>query len=215
MIAKRTGEAKPYDLRRGIKDFDALGDLPIRLREVWAMIEGCEVDLARAFWQRYRLSVELTEKISDEKVEELARRVAPYIRNQYSALESYEWVDQANDFVDRAMQAGITLSTLLTGLAGKTELARAKLFAERKFENAEMHRFQGALSDLLVLETDIYVHRCLENIRVENAVVQTRQASEFNKKVLGVVERCTSESHTLPIDSRENVMNCRLRASRR
>ena len=34
-----------------------------------------------------------------------ARRVAPYIRNQYSALESYEWVDQANDFVDRAMQA--------------------------------------------------------------------------------------------------------------
>jgi methyl-accepting chemotaxis protein len=209
MIAKRTGEAKPYDLRRGIKDFDALGDLPIRLREVWAIIEGCEVDVARAFWQRYRLSVELSEKISDEKVEDLARRVAPYIHNQYSALESYEWVDQANDFVDRAMEAGISLSTLLTGLAGKTEFARATLFAEGKLDIAEMQRFQGAISDLLMLETDIYVHRCLENIRVESATVQTRQASEFNKKVLGVVERCTSESDQLRLQASQTSTSAR------
>jgi len=196
MTANRSGDAIPYDLARGLREFDTTADLPARAVEVWGIIGESELEVARAFWHRYRSTVEIKEPINDAKVEELSRRVLPYYRGQFLHLDQPEWIAQANIYVDKAMDADITLSTLLGGIAGKTEAARQLLF-DASIAPEEMMRHQRTLSELQMLETDIFVHHSLEKIRVLSSAIHSRQANEFNQKVLGVVERCTSESEQL------------------
>ena len=200
MTANRGGDIKPYDLARGVRDFDLTGDLAGRAAELWAMVSHAELDIARAFWRQYRVSVEVTSPIDDDKVESLAKRVLPYLRSMFGAIDQVEWLTRANEYVDDAIDKGISLSTLLSGNAARTEATRNALMASGR-PIAEMMPFQRALSEILMLETDIYVHRSLERTRVDSGATQARQASEFNQKVVGVVQRCTTESEELRLQA--------------
>ncbi|MDP9086786.1 MAG: methyl-accepting chemotaxis protein [Pseudomonadota bacterium] len=196
-MAIRTGDARPYDLARGLREFDTTGDLPQRAAEVWTLIEHDEIELARAFWRRYRSTVEIKQPIGDSKLEELSQRILPYVRSQFTGVDRQGWLTLASNYVDKSMEGEVTLSTMLCGIAGKTEAARTLLLSVRSIAPDKMFEFQRTLNELQMLETDVYVHHCLEKIRVESGTLHARQATEFNHKVLGVVERCTSESDQL------------------
>jgi len=196
-MAIRTGDARPYDLARGLREFDTTGDLPQRAAELWGLIEADAIEMCRAFWRRYRSTVEIKIPISDSKLEELSQRILPFVRSQFAEAERPGWVIEASSHVDKAMDGEVTLSTMLCGIAGKTEAARMLLYAGRTIEPRKMADFQRTLSELQMLETDVYVHHSLEKIRVESGALHARQATEFNHKVLGVVERCTTESDQL------------------
>jgi methyl-accepting chemotaxis protein len=196
-MAIRTGDARPYDLARGLREFDTTGDLPQRAAELWALIAHDELELARAFWRRYRSTVEIKEPIGDAKLEELSQRIVPYIRSQFAEVDRQSWITLASSYVEKAMDGDVTLSTLLCGIAGKTQAARTLLAKAGGITPDTMFDFERTLSELQMLETDVFVHHSLEKIRVESSAVHSRQATEFNHKVLGVVERCTSESDQL------------------
>ena len=201
------GEIKPYDLARGLRDFDLTGDLPQRAAEVWDLIGDRAADFTRAFWIRYRASAGLERKIDDAKLEALAQRTVQRTRDLHMHLTDSGWVEETRFHVENAVEAGIGLSTLLAGLSAKTEVQREAIMPLLK--GPEIRRLQSALSDLLMLETDVYVYYSLELARHQSGAIQARQANEFNQKVLGVVQRCTTESDQLRRQATETSTSAR------
>ena len=208
MNATRGIEMQRYDLARGIRTFDLTGGLPQRLAETWAMISHAEVEIARAFWLQYRVAPELKSPIDDATVERLAQRSVEFLRLQATSLENEEWLHQTIVHVDRASEEGISLSTMLASLTARIEAARQALIASGS-EPAKLRPYQRALSEAMMLETDICVHRSLERTRVASSEVQARQANEFNQKVVNVVQRCTSESEELRLQASQTSLSAR------
>ena len=107
--------AGDYDLARGIAMYDADGDLPERSRQLWSAIAAHEMQIAREFWRRYARSPELTVPIADAKIDELAGKIVPYVREKFGQLEQPAWTARARSYVERALESGLSLSTRATG----------------------------------------------------------------------------------------------------
>jgi methyl-accepting chemotaxis protein len=185
-----------YDLARGIRFYDMGGDLPARAADLWATIGDAEMEMARAFWRRYRQSEEVTAEISDGKVDEYAAKIVPYLRQKYLHLTKNDWVAMARGYVERALGAEITLSTLLSGVAAETEAAFDAIRAVVP-EGDERVRLARTLSEVEKVGIDVFVHHAINITRGESGIRQAEQAGEFNRKVMSVVARCTSESDQL------------------
>ncbi len=196
MTSARGNSAGTYDLARGLRLYEGDGPLPERAAELWQHIGSAEMDMARAFWNRYRQSEEVAEPISDSKVEELAAKILPFLRDKYLAIASPEWIDKSRTYVERALGNNVSLSTLLAGIAAETECAFAALRAAVP-EGPEMIRFCRTLSDVEMVEIDVFVHHAMTVTRADVDSRQAQLASSFNQKVMGVVQRCTSESEQL------------------
>ncbi|MEO6436576.1 MAG: methyl-accepting chemotaxis protein [Tepidisphaeraceae bacterium] len=207
-MAIRTGDVVPYDLTRGLRAFDATGDLVARGTKLWAMISDDALAMARAFWERYRECGRLTAKIDDAKLEELAKGVLPYLSCKFMGLNSPEWTYHAAEYVRQAMEAEVTLSTLLAGLAGGTRSGFEILVRQNRDIDTLIDSMR-TLGELQMLETDAFVHYSLERTRIQSGAVHARQAKDFNTKVVGVVERCTSESDQLRLQASQTSLSAR------
>ena len=195
-MAGRQGKDHGYDLARGLGLYDTQGALPHRAAVLWQKIGRAELEIAREFWSRYRQSPEITVKLTDQQVEEFARRIVPYLRAKFTDLGSSAWVDTARTFVERAVGSGISLSTLLSGLASATENAFQAIRATIS-DPDEIVTACRTLSEVEALEIDVFVHHAIDITRSEVDSRQAGQANEFNRKVMGVVTRCTAESDQL------------------
>ena len=185
-----------YDLARGLRLYEGDGPLPERAAELWRHIAPAEMEIARDFWRRYRQSEEVTDSVSDEKVEELAKRIVPYLRDKFERIASPQWVATAHAYVEKALAARVSLSTLLAGVAAETDTAFGALRAAVP-EGPELVRLCRTLSDVEMMEIDVFVHHAMEITRADVDARQAKHADSFNQKVLGVVQRCTSESEQL------------------
>jgi methyl-accepting chemotaxis protein len=185
-----------YDLARSLKLYDTGGDLPERARELWKLIGDDAIVLAREFWRRYARSPEVKDTISDTKIEQLSKRIIPYINDKFDRLDQPEWPRQAHEFVAKALETGLSLSTLLAGLNAETEAAYAALRANVSDER-EAVRLARALSEIQAIEIDCFIHHGIVVTRKESEQIQQRHAGEFNGRVMGVVNDCTTESEQL------------------
>jgi methyl-accepting chemotaxis protein len=196
MASVRGNSESTYDLARGLRLYEGEGPLADRAAELWGHLAAAELDLARAFWKRYRQSDEVKGSISDQKVEELSNRILPYLRDKFMAIASPQWVGTARTYVEKALAANVGLSTMLAGVAAETEAAFAALRAAHP-EGEDLLRLCRTLSDVEMMEIDVFVHHAMEITRAEVDARQASHANSFNQKVLGVVQRCTAESEQL------------------
>ncbi len=196
MASVRGNSGGTYDLARGLRLYEGDGPLAERAAELWRHIAPAELDLARDFWRRYRQSEEVTDSISDEKVEELAKRILPYLRDKFERIASPQWVETARNYVEKALANRVSLSTLLAGVSAETETAFTALRAAVA-DGPDLVRLCRTLSDVEMVEIDVFVHHAMQITRTEVDARQAQQADNFNQKVLGVVQRCTAESEQL------------------
>ena len=185
-----------YDLARSLRLYDTNGDLPRLSRELWAIIGENGMDLARQFWRRYASSPEVTDPFDDAKIEELSKWILPYIASKFQQLEKAEWTHQAQEYVARALGAGLSLSTQLAGLNAETEAAYAAL-RSKVSDETELVRYARALSEIQAIEVDCFIHHGINYTRKDSEQVQRRQAGAFNTRVMSVVNDCTRESDQL------------------
>ena len=185
-----------YDLARSLHLYDTAGDLPSRSRELWQLIGGDAIVLAREFWRRYAKSPEVTDRFNDAKIEQLAGKIVPFIGSKFERVDQPQWTRQAHDYVARALDSGLTLSTLLAGLNAETEAAYG-LLRSKLTDEQELVRLARTLSEIQAIEIDCFIHHAITITRREGEQVQQRQASNFNGRVMGVVNDCSRESEEL------------------
>ncbi|WP_343343979.1 methyl-accepting chemotaxis protein [Sphingomicrobium sp. XHP0239] len=195
-IMKHDDFTERYDLKRSLALYDPEGDLPVRARLLFDAIEGVEAEMAREFWRRYFLSPEVAEQANEAKIQKLAERIVPFIRQKFTAITDDGWTDQAREYVDNALQNGVSLSTLLAGLFCEVEAAY-RAVREAAVSEEQTVMFARTLSEMQAIETDCFVHYAMALTRKQADLVQSRQAGEFNDQVMGVVQRCTAESSML------------------
>ncbi|HVM38015.1 MAG TPA: chemotaxis protein, partial [Sphingomicrobium sp.] len=191
----RSKQAGGYDLARGLRFYDRGGELAARAAGLWPHIENVAMDVNRGFWTVYRSCRELTSPITDGQVEDHARKALPYTRSKFLHLDSYDWVDSARAYVIGANEAGVSLTSLLAAMAAGTEAAVDALY---QVEDQVLRRELGrTLREVAALETDVWVHHCVNIAREASEKSQSEHASDFNRKVMGVVGRCSSDSDHL------------------
>jgi len=195
-MSGRRNKAHDYDLARGVRFYDGSGDLPQRAAALWQQIGHAERDIGREFWRRYRKSEDLKTQIGDQQLEELVSRILPYLRDKFLRLGDQGWVATARGYVEKALGANLSLSTLLAGLNAETEAAYAAIRATLADE-AELVAACRTLSEVEALEIDVFVHHAISITRSEVDAKQMQQAEEFNRKVMGVVTKCVSENEQL------------------
>ena len=194
-----TGQGKVsinYDLQRGLRFYDPTGDLPSRAAELWRRSGHAELEIARAFWERYRRSDELTRPITDAKLAQLAAEIVPYLRDKYGRVEHPAWVQQAGSYVEAAITANVSLSTLLSGLISETDAALDVIRVSYP-DPAEMIAAFRTLREVEAVEKDVFIQHAVALARSATDSRQADQAGEFNRKVMSVVTRCVGENDQL------------------
>ncbi len=185
-----------YDLGRGLALYDVAGDLPERARELWSFLAEDSIELAREFWRRYAQSPEVRDRFDEPRIDDLAAKFLPYVTMKFERVDDPAWTVQGREYVERALTGGLTLSTLLAGLAAETEAAFAILRRGVAGEQ-DIVRFARTLSEVQAVEVDCFIHHAIAITREESSKAQSRSAGDFNSKVLGVVRNCTLENEEL------------------
>ena len=185
-----------YDLARSLHLYDTNGDLPGRSRELWKLIKDEGKELAREFWRRYGISPEVREQFDEQRIDQLAEKILPFIQAKFERLDNPKWTHEAQGYVAKALGAGLTLSTLLAGINAETEAAYAAMRRLVDDEESQI-RFARTLSEVQAIEIDCFIHHGITITRRESEQAQSDQAGSFNSKVMGVVQDCTRESDEL------------------
>ena len=136
--------------------FDTDGRLEESCREIWALIEPEKRAIARAYWERYAQSDEVTRAISPEKMEELTDRIVPHIEAKHGALSDPEWVEMTRGYVEAATKANISLTTLYSGITACGQAVQDALERAIPDDPEKLARLSHAVIALTALEIDVF-----------------------------------------------------------
>ncbi len=188
-----------YDLARSLRLYDTGGDLPERARELWQLdFRRRQGNGARILAPLRQIARSSATSSTHRKIDQLAdTHRALHHRQVRAGSIIREWTQQAQRHVDKALGAGLTLSTLLVGINAETEAAYAAIrrqVCERRQTGSALpapcpksRRSRSTASSI----TRITI------TRKESEQAQSRQAGSFNSRVMGVVQDCTRESDEL------------------
>jgi methyl-accepting chemotaxis protein len=194
--------------QRRLRAFDPAGDLPERAAALWNLVQGEERAIARKFWERYREHSDGRAQFDDAKLEQLAERIVPYLRDKFLRLTKPKWVDTAKRYVEDAMGANVSLTTLLAGLSGEAE---ALIAATRGLMDDSADRAAAArtIHELSMVEIDVFVAHAIQFQQQQHDGERQHKAEEFNRRVVASVARASSDSDMLRSQSSQTAAAAR------
>src|SRR3954466_967129 len=180
-------------LERRLASFDKDGSLEADCREIWSLIEPAKTEIARQFWVEYARAPGIPFELDDAKIDELTKRIIPYVEAKYSNVRDPAWVEMAGKYVAAAAAANVPLTTLYAGIAPAANLGQE--VAGRKIEDFDHQmRLAKAFTRATLLEVDIYgAHFERLRARAEQER-RSSQGSDFNQEILSVVELASNGS---------------------
>lgn len=182
--------------QRRLRAFDPAGDLPARAAALWSAVQGHERSIARKFWECYREHSGGTQNFDDTKLEQLAERIIPYLRDKFLRLTETGWVVTAKGYVENAMAADVSLTTLLAGLSGESEGLVAAM-RETFADSAERAAASRTIHELSMVEIDVFVSHAIQYQQQSHDRERQAKAEEFNRRVVASVARASSDSDML------------------
>jgi methyl-accepting chemotaxis protein len=196
-MAGETGQLDEIALHDRIALFDADGNLEANCREIWGLIEPHKKDIARAYWEQYARSPEISRPIGPDKIDELAGRILPHLEGKYSNLTNPAWAHRVHDYVQAAARARVSASTLYSGVAACAHKIQSLIDAAVTDDSERHHRLSKALLWLTTLEVDIfsaYYDKLRDAAERER---RSAQGAEFNKEIVSVVDVTATGSRKL------------------
>jgi methyl-accepting chemotaxis protein len=185
------------DLQRRIKLFDTSGHLEEDCSEIWSLVEPAKRDIARAYWERYAQSDEISRPIGPEKMEELIDRIIPHIEAKHGALADPAWVDMTRGYVERATESNISLTTLYSGITACGQAVVDALGQAIVDDPGRLARLSRSAIALTTLEIDVFsAHYDILRTRAERER-RSAQGAEFTKEIVSVVDRTASSSRQM------------------
>ncbi|GAA4034040.1 hypothetical protein GCM10022281_12650 [Sphingomonas rosea] len=181
---------------RRLKAFDPAGDLPARAAALWSAVASHERDVARKFWERYREHSDGRGHFSDAKLDHLADRIIPYLRDKFLRLTETGWVNTARKYVEDAMAADVSLTTLMAGLSGEAEALTTAMRATFN-DSAERAAAAQTIHEMNMVEIDVFVAHAIHYQQTNHDKERHAKAEEFNRRVVASVARASSDSDML------------------
>ena len=182
--------------QRRLKTFDPAGDLAGRAASLWRAIEAHEQQIARAFWDRYREHSDGRQRFDDTKMEQLVERILPYLREKFLRVGELKWIGTARSYVEDAMAANVSLTTLLAGLSGEAEALVAAM-RETYSDPADRAEASRTIHQMNMVEIDVFVAHAIHWQHEAHDRERNGRAEEFNRRVVASVARASSDSDML------------------
>ena len=180
-------------LRDQIASFDTDGNLVRDAAEISALISDRVVEIGRAFWIQYNRSSEVSRKISDDKLDSLAERIASGIKVRMTP----GWIGQVRQQVARASAANVSLSTFTVGSWGIAAATHDILRDKLKDDPERLIRLSKSVTQIAFLETDI-IGSLFEALRKQREIEhRSERSNAFNSEMVGAVEGTAADSRRL------------------
>jgi methyl-accepting chemotaxis protein len=192
-----TGRLDEIELQDRIALFDADGQLDRHCRDIWAIIEADKRLVARAYWDQYVRSPEVTDPIPAEKMDELTTRILPHIEGKYADLKNPAWAHRVRNYVEAAAKAQVSPSTLYSGVAACAQKIQQLIDAALADQPERRTVLSQALVWLTALEVDIfsaYYDRLRDRAERER---RSAQGADFNKEIVSVANTTATGSRKL------------------
>jgi methyl-accepting chemotaxis protein len=193
-MAGATGPSGEVELDGRIRLFGQDDDLVAAAREIWEIIAPEADSVARQFWVQYSRAGETGREIGTRKLDELTRRVTPYIESKYRNLGDPAWVETAGSYVATAAQADISLTTLFAGISAGAQQAHDLLVRALGDDQERLIRLGKALTRATILEVDVFAAHYDILRRAAEQERRGARGAEFNKEIMSVVEHTTTGS---------------------
>ena len=185
------------DAATRLATLDTDGTLAARGKEIWSLIEDRADEVTRAFWTDYLRAGDVPGAVPPAKFDQLVARLIPYMRDKFSRLDGGSWMDTARGFVDAADARGVSLSTLLGGLAGQSD-AVLRIVAEKLGpQDARYADLCRAAVRIIILETDVLIDHANRTRAAEAQRLRSTSAADFGREIGSVVAAATAESEGL------------------
>lgn len=189
-------QASEASHQRRLRAFDPSGDLPARAAALWSAVSAHERRVARNFWARYREHSDGRQQFDDAKLEALAERILPYLRDKFLRLTETGWVNTARRYVEDAMSANVSLTTLLAGLSGEAEALVAAM-RETFADSEERAAAARTIHEMSMVEIDVFVGHAIHYQQASHDHERQAKAEEFNRRIVASVARASSDSDML------------------
>jgi methyl-accepting chemotaxis protein len=202
-MAGNAGRQDHVDLKGRLQLFDPDGTLADDCREIWELIEPAKVEIARQFWVEYARAPNLPFKLDEAKIDELTRRIIPYLEARYTDIESEKWVEFAGQYVAGATGANIPLTVLYAGIAAASNKGQEVAGQQLQGDFERQMRLAKASVRATLLEVDIYGAH-FERLRASAESDRRKsQGHEFNKEIMSVVEKTAGGSRNVRTKAEE------------
>lgn len=177
--------------------FDPSGQLAERSAEIWSLLKPHAERIARAYWERYAQSPEVRRAVTPDKVDELARRIIPYLDDRYTRLSSESWAETVGTYVLNAAKANVTATTLCAGVTAATAEASAILIDALADDPMRANTLTRWLHLASMLEMDVFAAH-YERLRGEQERERrSGQGADFNQEIVSVIDRTAAGSQRL------------------
>jgi methyl-accepting chemotaxis protein len=191
------GEDRQVEVAQRIRLFDADGTMSAGCREIASLFAGDGIRVARRFWTDFGRSPEVGRSYSEGELDELVRKILPYLAAKYTDPAGEAWGELASGYVREAQQAGISLTTLLAAVSGAAEEGHEILSEKLADDPARLGRLARCLTRSTLLEAELFAAH-FDRLRDEAEREGRReQGALFTAEVLSAVERTASDSRLL------------------
>ena len=185
------------DLGERLRAFD-LGSADQQMaRELWTVIEPEARAIAVAHWERRRVIYGKAQNWAPHDQERMYELAVAYLRNRYTDLSGFAWVQSAERTVASAYAIDIGLTPILAmidaGGSATYEILRRRLAGE----DEQLSRYMELLLKMRSLEGDIYCALYNGYCRFSEHAERDRLATAFRDTIAATVEETSQEGGVL------------------
>jgi methyl-accepting chemotaxis protein len=198
-----SGEFTQVKVADRIGLFDPDGTLEANCKEIASLFANDSVRVARRFWTHFGNAPDGTAPASDAEMDELVRKILPYMAAKYVDVRGQTWGDMVGGYVLEAQAANVSLTTLISSISAAAEEGHAILVEKIGEEPERLGRLGRCLTQSTLLEADMFAaHFGLLRDRAER---ESRRAhgQQFTEEVVSAVERTASDSRMLRAQASE------------
>ncbi|PZO88678.1 MAG: chemotaxis protein [Sphingomonas sanxanigenens] len=175
-----------------LADFDRDGRFVDDCREVAALIEGREVEIATEFWAYFNASPRMPVKTEGADLERAIASSADYIRLGFSDPTSQKWADLALDYARLTQAAGIPQASLLAALSHAHKTTYRLIFETSAGDPDRHARLMDAIMRLALIEADLMSSYIAEYQAFLARSERVEHADLFKDRIAGEVSSAFS-----------------------
>jgi methyl-accepting chemotaxis protein len=189
--------SKSIDLAERLRVFDLGPAAQQMAREVWSVIEPDAREIAIALWQRRKTVYGDEQNWAPHDQERMYDLAVAYLRNHYTDLGGFAWVQSAERTVASAYAVKVGVTPILAMIDAGSRNVVEKLRRALAKDEERLARYMDLLLRMRSLENDIYCTLYDGYCRFSERAERDRLAAEFRETIAGTVEQTTQEGGAL------------------